>query len=419
MITKSTLGTMAKDQLKEFESLDGTIRRSRLSKLAAYGGSAALVIKGLRRCGKSTLLKQIVKLKFQDDFYYFNFDDERLTGFNAQEFQTLMEVLIEEFGTKRYAFFDEIQNIDGWELFVNRILRDGYHVFITGSNANLLSKELGTHLTGRHIDIELYPFSFDEFLDAKGVKVQNGAHSTEEKARISRNFKEYFNMGGMPEVVTQKNEQVLTQLLNDIIQRDIVSRYNIRKPNELKSVIKFLIANAANEITYRSIRENFDIKSANTVQKYVDATEETYLIFTVKRYDTKIKKLDKNARKVYCIDNGIITKNSPVMNERRGAMLENIIAVHLKRLGKEFYYYRGRSEAEADFVIPSERKAIQVCYEVNEDNRKREMDGLFEAMEHTKATDGVVITFDQEGEIKWEKGRAVLIPAWQWLLEHK
>ncbi len=419
MIAKNILGTIIKDQLREFKPLDGSIRRDILLKLTSYTGSAAFVIKGLRRCGKSTLLKQIIKARFSDDFYYFNFDDERLSEFKTEDFQALMEVVVEEFGTKKYFFFDEIQNVTGWELFVNRILRDGYHVFITGSNANLLSRELGTHLTGRHIDIELYPFAFDEFLLARNVKSQKGAYSTGEKAQLSKYFKEYFNIGGMPEVVVQNNELVLTQLLNDIIQRDIVSRYSIRKPGELKSVIKFLIANAGNAITYRSIGQNFGIKSANTVQKYIDATEETYLVFTVRRYDTKIKILDKNPKKVYCVDNGIIAKNAPSMNERRGALLENTIAVHLKRLGKEFYYYKGRTGAEADFVIPREKMVIQVSYEVSDGNRSRELGGLLEAMKHTKAKEGVIITFDQEGTIKDGKLEIAMIPAWRWLLENK
>jgi len=419
MISKSVLGTIAKDQLKEFSALEDSVSRNILSHIRAYKGVAAFTIKGLRRCGKSTLMKQLVKSEFPDDFYYFNFDDERITGFKAEDFQTLMEVWIELFGQKKNIFFDEIQNIRGWELFVNRILREGYHVFITGSNANLLSKELGTYLTGRHVDIELYPFSFEEFLKAKKIKPPKGFYATEEKALLNKEFKEYFESGGMPEVVVLGNELILTHILNDIIQKDIVSRYNIRKPGELKTVIKFLIANTANPITYRSIKDNFGIKSANTIKKYVEYTEETYLIFTVKKFDKKIKQFDKNPRKVYCIDNGIIAKNTPSMNEKRGAMLENIVAIHLKRLGKEFYYHKGKNGAEADFVIPQEKAVIQVCYELTEKNKERELKGLGEAMKHIKATKGIILTFDQEQYATKEDKKITVKPAWQWLLDNE
>lgn len=417
MISKSILGTIAKDQLKEFNALEDSVPRSALPKITSYKGAAAFVIKGIRRCGKSTLLKQMIKSKFPDNFYYFNFDDDRITGFKAEDFQTLMEVLIEIFGRKKNVFFDEIQNIPNWELFINRMLREGYRVFITGSNANLLSKEIGTHLTGRHVDIELYPFSFTEFLKADKIVPPKGFYSTEEKALLSKKFKEYFEKGGMPELVVLSNELILTHILNDIIQRDIVNRYNVRKIGELKMVIKFLIANAANLITYRSIKNNFEINSANTVQKYVEYAEETYIVFTVKKFDKKTKQFDKNPKKIYCIDNGIITKNTQTINEKKGAMLENLIAIHLKRLDEEFFYFKGKYGTEVDFVIPRKKIVIQACYELTEKNKKREIRGLLEAMEQTKATRGLILTYDQErGNI--EEGKEITIkPAWQWLLE--
>jgi len=418
MISKGVLGTIAKDQLKDFLVLKDTVARSILPKLTSYRGTAAFVVKGVRRCGKSTLLKQMVKARFPGGFYYFNFDDDRIAGFKIGDFQTLMETLIELFGPKKNIFFDEIQNIPGWELFVNRLLREGYGVFITGSNANLLSKELGTHLTGRHVDIELYPFSFVEFLRACKIELPGRFYSTEEKALFSKKFKEYFTRGGMPEAVVLANDLMLAQLLNDIIQKDMLSRYSIRKPIELKAVIKFLIANSANLITYRSIKDNFGIKSANTVQKYVECAEGTYLVFTVRKFDRKIKQFDKNPKKIYCIDNGIIAKNTQPMNEKKGAMLENLVAIHLKRLGLEFYYYRGKTGTEADFVIPKEKTVIQVCYELTEGNMKRELRGLQDAMKQAKAAKGLVLTFDQ-GQEAAKESEVTIKPVWQWLLENE
>lgn len=419
MISKAVLGTVIKDQLKEFEALTDTVPRSIFPEASLYKGASVLVVKGLRRCGKSTLLKQIIKAKFGEDFYYFNFDDERVFGFKTVDFQALMETFIEIFGERKNVLFDEIQNITGWELFINRLLRQGFRIFITGSNSNLLSKELGTHLTGRHVDIELYPFSFAEFLRANKIKAQPGFYATEEKALFSKKFKEYLQKGGMPEAVVFSNEAILIQVINDIIQKDIVSRYSIRKPMELKAVIRFLIANAANPITYRSLRDNFKIKSVNTVQKYIKYAEEACLLFEAHKYERKLKNFDKNPKKIYCADNGIIAKNTPNINEKEGAILENLIAIQLKRLGKEFYYYKGDSGSECDFIIPMEKQAMQICSILSQDNKERELKCLLEAMSHIKAEQGTIITSDQEEQITQGNKKIIIKPAWQWLLENE
>lgn len=420
MLSKTVLGTIIKDQLQELHALNDSVPRSKITTALSFKGSAAFVVKGLRRCGKSTLLKQIITSKYPDDFFYFNFDDERLTDFSVNDFQILMETGLELFGKKQALFFDEIQNIKGWELFINRILREGYMVFITGSNAHLLSKELGTHLTGRHTDIELYPFSYLEFLKAYDITIPKiGLYSTEEKAHFSKHFKDFVENGGMPEVVVLGNTQMLTSVVNDIIYKDIVSRYNIRKPAELKTILKFLIGNIANEISYRSLQNNFKIQSANTIQKYVEYAEDTYLIFCVHRYEKKLKQFDKNPKKVYCIDSGIIRKHAPNINQRQGALLENIVAVHLKRLGKEFYYYRGRTSAECDFVLPSEHLGIQVCSYLHEQNKKRELNGLYEALEEMDGDQGYLLTLDQEGQNKQGTKKISIKPVWQWLVENR
>jgi predicted AAA+ superfamily ATPase len=420
MVSKSVLRTVVADQLRELNSLEDSVPRTIFPTAVSYSGASAFVVKGVRRCGKSTLLKQLMRAKFSDDFYYFNFDDERIAEFKSEDFQTLMETLIEVFGERKNVFLDEVQNVEGWELFVNRILRQGFRVFITGSNANLLSRELGTHLTGRHVDFELYPFSFAEVLRASKIQVpEKGLYTTEQKALLSGRFAEYLVRGGMPEVVVFSNEAVLTSVLNDIIQKDISERYGVRKPGELRAVLRFLIANAANPITYRSITENFGLKSANTVQKYVGYAEEAYLIFTVPRYGRKIARLDKNPKKVYCVDNGIITRNAPGFAERRGALLENAVAVQLRRLGREFYYFKGRNGAEADFVVPSDGLVIQVCYELNYGNEGRELKGLVEAMEETGAGEGLILTLEQEREFNHQDKMITVKPVWQWLLENE
>jgi len=418
MIPKPVLATILQDQSKEQELPDASIPRSLLPKAEAFEGTSAFVIKGLRRCGKSTLMKQIIQARFESDHFYFNFDDERVIGFVASDFQTLMEAAIEAHGEKNNLFFDEIQNVKGWELFVNRMLREGHRVFITGSNAHLLSKELGTHLTGRHTDVELYPFSFREYLRAKETKAADvdPAHlSTMQRAELNRQFKKYLLEGGMPEAIVFDNEAVLTQVLNDIIQKDIVTRYSLKKPAEFKTAIKFLMDQVAKPFTYRSITPNFNIKSPLTVQRYVEYAEETYLLFTLKRYETKTKLLEKSPKKIYCVDNGIIAKNTPSINEKKGALLENAVAIHLKRLGKEIYYH-STGRTECDFVIPAERTAIQVCYRITPENRERENQGLQDAMKALKTDKGLILTLEDENQMGSDKNKVRVMPAWKWML---
>jgi len=419
MISKAILSRVVLDQLDDFIRLKDTVPRSILKKAISYSGASAFVIKGARRCGKSTLLKQLVHEKFNQNFFYFNFDEERIANFKVEDFQSLMEVFIELFGDKKTVFFDEIQNISGWELFINRLLRQNYHVFITGSNSNLLSKELGTHLTGRHVDLELYPFSFVEYLRARKIEPNKKYYSTKDVAVFSKKFKEYLKGGGMPEKVVFNNEAILSQVITDITQKDIVNRYDLRKPAEFKAVLNFLISNAAHPITYRAIRNNFEIKSVTTVQKYVQYAEETYLIFLVNKYEKKTKLLNKNPKKVYCVDNGIITKNTPTMKEQDGDLLENTVALHLKRLNKEFYYYSTKNKSETDFVVPSEKQAIQVCYELNDRNKEREINGLVNAMKELKTKTGLILTLDQEQELDHKGDKIIVKPVWQWLLENE
>lgn len=416
---REILQIIAMEKRNNLKEIRNSVAREALTKILTYKGSSALVIKGVRRCGKSTLMEQFIRKRLGDDFLYFNFDDERLSDFTVKDFQTLMEVLIELFGDRKNIFLDEIQNIAGWELFVNRLLQSGYRVFITGSNADLLSKELGSHMTGRHSDIELYPFSFREFLVSKGfsAKPQKG-YVTTERALLAGKFREYMVVGGLPEVDVNSDSSAPRTILNDIIQKDILNRYEIRKSSDLRSILNFLIANSGNRITFASITKNFGLKSPITVQKYVEYAEEAYLLFTVKRFERRIRKLDKNPRKIYCIDNGIIVKNSPTINERLGALLENLVAIHLRATGHEVYYYMGKTGRETDFIVPKVGLAIQVCLDfTTNDTKKREVNGLIEAMHETKCPKGIIITMDQETEIKVKGNVIRVIPAWRWLLE--
>lgn len=418
MISKPLLRSVIEDQMKEISALERSVPRAVFPEILSYSGSSAFVIKGVRRCGKSTLLMQLMHAKFKNRFLYFNFDDELLLGLTAEDLRGVMETLIEMFGDKKIVFFDEIQNVKGWELFVNRLIRQGYSVFITGSNASLLSKELGTRMTGRHTDIELYPFSFSEFITARDPSAdKQSLYSASQVALLSGLFKEYLSVGGMPEAVVLSNDRMLTEVVEDIIRRDILTRYSIRKPMELRSVLRFLIANSSNMITYRSVAGNFGIKSSVTIEKYMSYAVEAYLLFEVRKFEHKLKLIDKNPRKIYCIDGGILIKNSPAILEQKGYILENIVAIHLKRLGKEFYYYKNDKGHEADFIIPGEKTVIQVCYELNSGNADREAIGLIDAAEEIDAKEVFILTLEQGYEINKGKRKITVKPVWQWLLE--
>ncbi|MCX6803922.1 MAG: DUF4143 domain-containing protein [Candidatus Diapherotrites archaeon] len=221
----------------------------------------------------------------------------------------------------------------------------------------------------------------------------------------------------MPEKVVFGNDSILTQVITDITQRDIINRYRLRKSTEFRKVLNFLLTNISHQITYRSISNNFGIKSPVTIQKYLQYTEDAYLLFQVNKYEKKMKLLDKNPKKIYCVDNGIVTKNTPAMKEQDGDLLENIVAIQLKKLGKEFYYYTSKNNAEADFVIPKEKQAIQVCYNLNDKNKEREIKGLLGAMQELKTKTGLLLTLDQEQEIKEKDSTIIVKPVWQWLLE--
>jgi predicted AAA+ superfamily ATPase len=418
MIQKSLMRTVIQDQLTEIERLDHIAPRDAFDLGLSYNGSSAFIIKGIRRCGKSTMLKQIINTRFRDSFFYFNFDDERISGFAVEDFQVLMETFIELFGDMRNVFFDEIQNVKGWELFINRLLREGYRVFITGSNSSHLSMELGTHLTGRHVDMELYPFSFLEFLRARSIDLPKNNYSPQWKATAGKLFNEYYLSGGMPDSVVSGSNSVLTQPINDIIQNDVMNRYNIRKFPEIRDILRFLMSNVSNEITYRSITRNLSVKSENTVKKYMDYLQETYIIFEVKRFDRKLKRAGKSPRKVYCIDNGIILRNVPNFYKNNGALLENLIAVELKRSGTEFYYYRHESNTEVDFVLPVDRELIQVSFELNDQNIEREIRGLERASGEIDANRFLILTMDQEREIFRNGLKIEVKPVWRWLMEN-
>jgi predicted AAA+ superfamily ATPase len=417
MVDRDMLALVAREQAAEPMPPD-FIAREREGALAKAPRSLAAVVKGIRRCGKSTLLRSAVR---GTPHLAFNFDDERLAGFAASDFQPLMETLIALKGDLKTVCFDEIQNVRGWELFANRLLRAGYRVFLTGSNADLLSRELGTRMTGRHYDFELWPFSFCEYLLYRKIPAPKNAPTTAEAAALQKAFSAYLRTGGMPEAVRAGGTHVLPAIVEDALQKDIIRRYAIRKPAELCSILKSVIANASSRFTYRSLANNFGIKNHVTVQKYLSYASDAYLIFAVERYEPKLKLLAKSPKKAYCADTGIVAAFSPLA-EQRGALLENAVALELKRRGESFFYYANRDGSETDFVVVGRggrriTKAMQVCYDARQPGtREREESALCATLEETGAAEGIVLTFSHQ-ETREADGMMVrYLPAWKWLL---
>ena len=365
------------------------------------GSSQVEVISGVRRCGKSTLMEQL-KHRYKAATAYFNFEDPRVHDFVVGDFQKLDEVIGTE--TKAY-FFDEIQNVPSWEIYVRQLHDQGKKVFITGSNASLLSKELGTRLTGRHLRHELFPFSYPEFL-----AYRKSTHSADA-------FEQYVRHGGFPEYLRDENPEILHMLVRDIVSRDIAIRYGIKNTGTLMGITLFLISNVGKEVTYNSLRKAFHVGSANTVSDYLSWLEDTYLLFFLQRFSWSAKNRAVNPRKVYAIDTGLVNSNSLSFTKDKGRLLENIIYLFLRKKNYDLSYFR--EQTECDFVVFEKGKCkmlIQVCEQLHAENKDRETKGLLEAMDFFKMKTGLIITQMQTDELEFGSKTIKVLPAPRFLM---
>ncbi len=344
-----------------------------------------------------------------------NFEDERLLDFKHTDFNDLYEIFLSLYGEQENFLFDEIQNIYGWEKFIRRLFDGGHKIFITGSNAKLLSSE-ATALSGRYLKTELYPFSFKEFLSAKDFPVKD-FYITKEKAALMRHFNDYFEYGGFPEAVFSQNKNELKQLYQDILIKDLIVRFKIKDAKNFRELALFLLSNAASLVSFNNLRKVLEFRSATTVKNYVEFLESAYLNFLVSKFDYSLKKQIVNDKKAYSIDTGLINSVSFAFSKNSGRLLENMAFLELKRKGKEIYYYKGKKEC--DFLIKDGGKiieAIQVSESLNDQNREREITGLIEAAEIYGAKKNFILTLDQESVFS-AKGRKInVLPVWKWLL---
>jgi predicted AAA+ superfamily ATPase len=375
----------------------------------------------MRRVGKSTLLGEIMmQLKSEDKKYcYVNFEDEAFLGFEAKDFEKLNELLIEVYGAGEYYFFDEIQNIENFESFVRRIQDDGKKIFLTGSNSRLLSKEFGAKLTGRYKMFELYPFSFKEFLIKKGILLQEDSiFTTEEKAQMKVHFMNYMELGGVPEYLENKDSTYIQTIYENIIFKDIISRYNIKSQKILRELVNILSSNISSPFTYNSLKKTLNLSNAITVKEYISYLDNSYLFFEVLRFDYSIRRRLSFPRKIYIVDSAFFNIIGANFKTNFGGIFENIIFLELRRKNKEIFYFQ--KDKECDFVIKQRNnisEAVQACYQLTKENREREISGLLEAMKEFKLKKGLILTYEQEEELTIEGKKILIQPAWKWLFE--
>ena len=400
MLLKSTIRLVVEAQKESITKLQTSLPREAfelLPELAAH----VLIVSGIRRCGKSTLLFQLLRDKYKDALYL-NFEDPRLYEFNKKDFTQLDELIRE--GNYKVLLFDELQVIPEWEKYVRQKLDEQYKVVVTGSNASLLSRELGTKLTGRHITKELFPFSYTEYC------------SFIKEIPNYINLENYLQSGGFPEFLKNKSEEILQTLFDDILVRDIAVRYHIRDLKSLQRLALYLVSNTGKLLTANRIKSLFEIASTSTMMEYLSHLEFAYLFSFVPKFSFSIRKQMINPRKVYAIDTGFINANSSSFTEDKGRKFENLIFLHLRRQEKEIYYFE--EKGECDFVVfrkGSIFKVIQVCYDLSQSNLKRELDGLMAAIKFFQLKEGFIITPNQKELMMIDNCTIHILPAHEWM----
>lgn len=401
MITKSIIKTVINSQKSTLSSTNFGQTRNLLNNINHNLNGFALIISGIRRCGKSTLLNQYISLNIKEEFIFLNFESAKLYTFSLSDFQLLDEIVAEM--NCNWLVFDEIQIVEGWELYIRQKLDEGFKVLITGSNASLLSKELGTKLTGRHITKELFPFSFNEFCSFKKLAFNEQA------------LELYMLLGGFPGYLKEENSDIHTALLDDIIYRDIAVRHQIRDIKSLKQLVVFLASNCSKLISANKLKQYINVKSTATILEYLHYFEESYLIQLVPKFSFSQKVQLVNPRKIYFIDNGLQQAISSSFSKDFGRKLENMVFWELRRLEKTLFYFNENGK-ECDFVVGKQdaiEQVIQVCHLMNLENQAREIDGLTEAMNYFSLEKGLIITFNQEDVIIKNGKRIELIPAYK------
>jgi len=377
------------------------------------------VIIGPRRSGKSFFAIHV--LNKMGSFGYANFDDERLV--EVKDYDEIVNTIDSIYNNPKYLLFDEIQNLEKWELFVNRLQRQGHNLVITGSNSKLLSKELATHLTGRHSLTNVSPFSFHESLKLEDKELTGN--------EIKTKLFSYVTQGGYPEPLIKKldHNDYLSTLFASIIYKDIVKRFRVRSVQAIEDLATYMISNIAKEFSYNTLTKVTKCKSVHTVEKYLNYLEEAFIFFKLNRFSFKVKEQMASNKKIYCVDNGFISAKAFKFSPDMGQLYENVVAIELKKLEMDgvanIYFWKSKQQEEVDFVVKQGLKVthlIQVCFDVSDvKTKEREIRALIKAGKELKCKNLVAITEDYEAKekISWfgVEGNIRFIPLWKLLFE--
>jgi predicted AAA+ superfamily ATPase len=417
--TKDQIKAMVLEQFQAFWQRDtGTVRTQLLEVERAMHVPQAVIVSGLRRAGKSTLLAQMAHRLGEDKFYYVNFEDDRFLGFQAEDASDLYQVLIEVFGERKIFVIDEVQNITGWEHFVRRFMDMGFKFYITGSNASLLSRELGTRLTGRYVPIELLPFSFKEFLQFRGEGLPNlNRMTTADHARLQNSLQTYLKLGGIPDALKYAELPILRTLYDDVLYRDITARYRLDSVITIKELAFYLMSNPANLISFNKLKDQFRVSSVNTIKSYIGYMENSWLLFMLNVYDHSVKRQQIAPKKIYSIDTGLTYTVGFGFSPNTGKLLENLIYLALRRKTKDIYYFSSPGGYEVDFYLPEKRQFIQVTQNLEQPAvRDREMRALQAAMQIVKVQSALILTEANADSLEINGTPVEIRSAAEWLL---
>ena len=381
----------------------------------------AQIVIGVRRCGKSTLCHTVLK-KSGITYAYVNFDDERFANLTAENLNDVLESLYMVYGDFNHLFLDEVQNVKGWNLFVNRLLRQKMHLIITGSNAKLLSSELSTYLTGRYNQIELFPFSFAEYLRLNEIKIN--ALTTKDIAFQKRAFETYIVSGGFPELINLKDHKgYIRQLVNSIVTVDIKRRFKIRYLDALMKITNYMIANFAQEVSYKAVAEMFGLGSQHTAENYINYLRQTYLLVGINKFSYKARERVR-AEKMYLIDPALLSQQeNNLTGDNIGWRIENIVYLELLRRRKiadvDIYYYR--TSYEIDFVLSSGLNVcelIQVSAFIDKEKTfKRECAALIKGAKELKCDNLTLITMGNSKQHEVDDVLIKEVNIIEWLLD--
>jgi predicted AAA+ superfamily ATPase len=409
------------DQRAVFDKKRPGTRREVLAEVGRHMDKPhAITLAGVRRCGKSTLLRQIAERFLSSGYHYCHFEDERLLGFQARDFALLHEVLIECFGEQKVMLLDEVQNVPGWEAFVRRMLESGRKFIITGSNAALLSRELGSKLTGRHVTVDLFPFSFREYLRHMGEEAGEAMLlQPAGRATLARHLVTYRLNGGFPEPLVYDSPDLLAQLYDGILYRDVATRHNIKNTRALRELALYYMSNVSTLASFNKLKASLGLGSVTTVSAYTDFLVQAFVLVTVPVYDPSVKRRSIAPKKVYAVDTGLANRVSLSFSRNLGALTENMVFLELLRRGTDVSYYRTSSGREVDFACRRGRaleELIQVTLSLSDPQvRTREVDAVTEALKEQNLEVGLVLTESEREDIALGKWMIKVRPLTGWL----